>query len=84
MKTIRRLLLAGSCVLMLSTLVFSNDPAKEFSITKNPNGIWSYGYTTSLGGPFILITDTWVNRWNPLAVGDVFGSQGSGDFERIA
>jgi hypothetical protein len=30
------------------------DAAAEFSSTANPNGVWAYGYTTSLGSLFIL------------------------------
>src|SRR5436189_5124844 len=30
------------------------DPAKEFSATDNPNGVWSYGYSLSHGGLFTL------------------------------
>ena len=28
------------------------DPATEFSIATNPNGVWTYGYMTMLGGAF--------------------------------
>ncbi len=28
----------------------------QFSTTTNPNGTWSYGYTSTLGGPFNLYT----------------------------
>jgi hypothetical protein len=34
--------------LLLSTY----DAAADFSGTANPNGVWSYGYTDSLGGSF--------------------------------
>jgi hypothetical protein len=54
MKYIIRLMLVTSCLLLVSTFLFGNDPAKEFSITKNPNGVWSYGFTPTLGGPFAL------------------------------
>lgn len=30
--------------------------ADDFSPTNNPNGVWSYGYSTSLGSSFILYT----------------------------
>jgi hypothetical protein len=33
------------------------DVAKDFSPTNNPNGVWSYGWSQSLGSPFILDTD---------------------------
>lgn len=65
MKYPIRLSLVALCVLLASTCVLANDPAAEFSITKNPNGIWSYGYTTTLGSPLILFTHSSVNYWNP-------------------
>ena len=37
-----------------SPQVFS--AADQFSVTENPNGPWSYGYTAGLGGPFTLHT----------------------------
>jgi hypothetical protein len=56
MKHVFRLILLTSCLLLLSTFLFANDPAQEFSITNNPNGVWSYGLTWTLGGPFELYT----------------------------
>ena len=32
------------------------DAAADFSPTSNPNGVWSYGYSTTLGGTFNLYT----------------------------
>jgi len=36
------------------------NPVKDFSITSNPNGVWSYGWAASLGAPLNLypVTDT--------------------------
>ncbi|MBI3415096.1 MAG: hypothetical protein HY043_07220 [Verrucomicrobia bacterium] len=34
------------------------DPATSFSVTKNPNGVWSYGFSSTLGGPLILHEST--------------------------
>src|SRR5215469_1133382 len=36
------------------------DAVKDFSITSNPNGVWSYGWAPTLGGTFNLysVTDT--------------------------
>lgn len=36
------------------------DSVKDFSITANPNGVWSYGWTPTLGGAFnsYTVTDT--------------------------
>ncbi|WP_435010835.1 PEP-CTERM sorting domain-containing protein [Tundrisphaera lichenicola] len=33
------------------------DAAADFSLMSNPNGIWSYGYSTTLGGTFNLYTE---------------------------
>jgi hypothetical protein len=33
------------------------DVAADFSTNANPNGVWSYGYATTLGGSLILYTD---------------------------
>jgi hypothetical protein len=33
------------------------DPAAEFSPTANPNGVWSYGYSTSLGSAMTLFPE---------------------------
>jgi len=30
------------------------DPAADFSLSSNPNGLWSYGYSITLGGAFTL------------------------------
>lgn len=51
------------------------DLATEFSTNSNPNGLWSYGYSTTLGGPMTLhasrgfdagieiwYTDLWLNQ----------------------
>ncbi len=33
------------------------DPAADFSALNNPNGVWSYGYSLTLGGPLIPYSD---------------------------
>jgi len=43
------------------------DVAKDFSITSNPNGVWSYGYETSLGSSLQLYDE-------PMT--EVFGAPG--------
>jgi hypothetical protein len=53
MKYAMRFLLVASC-LLVSTFLFANDPNREFSIVNNPNGVWSYGFTPTLGGSFSL------------------------------
>lgn len=52
------------------------DYANDFSPTNNPNGVWSYGFSTTLGGALTLYTATstsdsvtyWV--YNPSNMGD--------------
>jgi hypothetical protein len=34
------------------------DAVSDFSITANPNGVWSYGWSATLGGPLNLYTNT--------------------------
>ena len=41
----------------LNAAAQSYDPAAEFSATSNPSGVWSYGYSLTLGGSFILNTE---------------------------
>src|SRR4030095_5752002 len=31
------------------------DLSRDFSLAANPNGVWSYGYLTELGGTFALL-----------------------------
>ena len=61
MKYTIKLMLVTSCVVLVSTFLFANDPAKEFSIAKNPNGVWSYGFTPTLGASFSLADAKWTN-----------------------
>jgi hypothetical protein len=46
--------------------------ATDFSIASNPNGVWSYGYETTLGGPLILYntpsTSNGIRYWNSSTV----------------
>ncbi len=43
---------AGKCV--LPTEATSWEAASDFATNANPNGAWSYGYSTALGGAFML------------------------------
>jgi hypothetical protein len=61
MKTLTRLLLTICLLALSSTLLHATDSAQEFSIAKNPNGLWSYGSTTTLGGPFTLYPQALIN-----------------------
>src|SRR5450432_2921672 len=36
--------------------IITYDPAAQFSASSNPNGVWSYGFSTTLGSPLILDT----------------------------
>ena len=63
MRTRQPYLLTVPCLLALA-LVVSVIPAKGAAIynavddfsASNPNGVWSYGYMVTLGGPFNLLT----------------------------
>jgi hypothetical protein len=61
MKTLTRLLLAMCLLALGSTLLHANDPYQEFSITENPNGVWSYGSSDKLGGPFTPYPTAYAN-----------------------
>jgi len=52
------LLVAGQLTLALCVRAGVYDVAADFSTNSNPNGVWSYGYATNLGGSLILYTDT--------------------------
>ena len=39
---------------ILNGLSQSYDLSRDFSLSSNPNGVWSYGYKTTLGGAFTL------------------------------
>lgn len=41
------------------------DVADDFSIASNPNGAWSYGFASSLGGPFTRFTNKTTGLFNP-------------------
>jgi hypothetical protein len=55
MKTNDRLVIffitAGVCGQACAAIF---DPAAAFSPSSNPNGVWSYGYSLTLGGPMVL------------------------------
>jgi len=65
MKYVMKFMLVASCLLLVSTFLFANDPNQEFSITKNPNGVWSYGFTPTLGGSFAFADMKRVNFMFP-------------------
>src|SRR5688572_12912403 len=46
-----------ACVLNLTVAIRAADydAARDFSLAVNPNGAWSYGYVTRLGGNFVLL-----------------------------
>ena len=59
---------------LASSVALAADAAQDFSATTNPNGVWSYGYATSLTGTFIpytlQLTGTPVAGWGAFTSGD--------------
>src|SRR6476660_6663080 len=56
---------AFSCLLLFSQVSAAQtanfvtadyDAVRDFSIVSNPNGVWSYGWTSTLGSPLNLYT----------------------------
>lgn len=68
--------LVASSILVLLTLktstVTAYDAAADFSEVNNPNGVWSEGYTTSLGSAFQLFdqfaSDGVIARWTATSI----------------
>jgi hypothetical protein len=67
MKLLRTFSMAIILLLLMSQAASAQEPqaktpdydaVKDFSITSNPNGVWSYGWTQSLGSPLNLYTVT--------------------------
>jgi hypothetical protein len=65
MKTSKSMFATGAVILVLAALaltpslgspVLTYDAALDFSPTRNPNGVWSYGYSLTLGGRMVLFT----------------------------
>lgn len=54
------MLAASSYVIAPAQAATVWDAATDFSATNNPTGVWSYGYTNTLGGTFNLYPDTTV------------------------
>lgn len=62
----KHLFLAAMTVICLSCGVVTAatfDLAKDFSINRNPNGAWSYGWSASRGSDFIPDTQTFEGYW---------------------
>ena len=52
-----RLSATNSFTVIVTHLAFTNfDAVRDFSTNANPNGVWSYGWSTGLGAPFKLLT----------------------------
>jgi hypothetical protein len=51
-------LTVGLAIVVSASSALGYDAATEFSINSNPNGVWSYGWSTNLGSAFQLYTDT--------------------------
>lgn len=61
MKTNRLVLLLSTSLALLSitpALSQSYDLSRDFSIAANPNGVWSYGWKTTIDGAFTRLTVT--------------------------
>jgi hypothetical protein len=66
-KIVAALLLCSTTALHAALLF---DPAAEFSVTENPHGVWTYGYSATLGGNLLSFNGTGsVNSSRPLGVG---------------
>lgn len=59
---------AGQFTFALGVRAGVYDVAADFSTNSNPNGVWSYGYATVLGGSLILYTDN-TSRSTPDVIG---------------
>jgi hypothetical protein len=49
----KKLLIVLAAMACLGQSAQAADATADFSIASNPNGAWSYGYTTTLGGTFV-------------------------------
>ncbi len=57
-RTINRIFVLTALLFTLSPSIASAfDVAADFSPTQNPNGVWTYGYSTTSGSPFITYVD---------------------------
>lgn len=89
MTTIKRILLSLALVLAGPTAghaVTIYNAGVDFAVGSNPNGAWSYGYQTSLGGTFIAFTtsgsNSLVDYWNesslPYSLPEINNNNGPG------
>ncbi|MBS1707381.1 MAG: PEP-CTERM sorting domain-containing protein [Armatimonadetes bacterium] len=53
---LRLTLLAGLALAAASSFATVFDAYNDFSISNNPNGVWRYGYSNTLGGAFVPLT----------------------------
>ncbi len=74
-KLLSILFVAGQLLLAPCVRAGTYDVAADFSTNSNPNGVWSYGYATNLGGSLVLYTDTSSSTakvlgwWHSIALG---------------
>jgi hypothetical protein len=61
-------------VLARPSAALSYNAAVDFSISSNPNGAWSYGYSYGVGSPFILDTTNTASYGPGLALGGWMGN----------
>ena len=57
-----------------------SDVAADFSPTSNPNGVWQYGWSATLGSPFVLSTDPAVRDGVDTWRGDLAADGNPGEY----
>ncbi len=76
--------LAAGCTLLPShASATTYNPFTDFSLTSNPNGVWTYGYGSVGSGPITLFTqnnsvNTWQYQGHEPVIGDFNGVVGNG------
>lgn len=66
----------ASCLAGTADAATVYDVAKDFSPTSNPNGVWTYGYETTLGGSFTVYDAEAVNGGRTFWTGSNFAFGG--------
>jgi hypothetical protein len=57
------ILAGGLMTLQSKCSAITYDAALDFSLNSNPNGVWSYGYSTTLSGTMVLDNETVQNSY---------------------
>ena len=81
MTTSKKSILVSTVATLLSLVVLAHpsaaqsyNAAGDFSISSNPNGAWSYGYSYGVGSAFILDTTNTASYGPGLALGGWMGN----------